>query len=158
MKKLSIYLVLVLIVFSGCKKYEEGPLISLRSKEKRLCQEWELKKIEYNGSAEALDDINNYYWDIDKNGTINVNVSYVDWGDETMEFKWEWIDNKEGIKITTDSKKKGSVDIFHRLFKNNSSTNDDEVIESIIMKLTYDEFIFEFDDFEDEARFEFEKK
>ncbi len=159
MRKLPIYLIVLLLIIGACKKYEEGPLISLRSKEKRLCQEWKMKKLMINGNVEPDDDIAYYYWDIDKNGTINAKLAYVDWpGEETMTFKWEWMDNKTGIKITEGYEEKGSVNQFYKLFKNNSATNEDEVIECEIMRLTYDELIIEFDDYDEDARIEFEQE
>ena len=45
MKKISIALTLLLACsFYSCKKYDEGPLISLRSVQKRLLGKWEVKQ------------------------------------------------------------------------------------------------------------------
>jgi len=157
MKKLSIYLVLVLIVFSACKKYDEGPLISLRSKEKRLCQKWDLQKVIYDGEDESIgDDMNYYYWDIKKDGTIDVEVSYIDWGDlETMKLSWEWIDKKEGIRITLleDNYKNNPFLSFYK-----KHSNEDFTIDCEIKRLKYKEFIIEFEDDGEKGRFEFDKK
>ena len=49
MKKATIYLSLLLILATACKKYDEGPLISLRSKEKRLCQKWDIYEFTKDG-------------------------------------------------------------------------------------------------------------
>jgi len=159
MKKAPIYLVLFLIIFSSCKKYNEGPAISLRSKEKRLCQEWEMEKIELNGITDTDDEFSYYYWDIHKDGTINIRVRFVDEpGEETMEFEWEWINDKKGIKITNQYGKKESSPYFYKLFKNNSSVNDDGAIEFEIKRLKYDELIVEFEEFSDKYRLEFGKQ
>lgn len=40
--KISMLVVAGLLVFTGCKKGENDPTISLTSRTKRLCQEWEL--------------------------------------------------------------------------------------------------------------------
>jgi hypothetical protein len=37
------------VIISGCKKYEEGPCFSLRSKENRVRGEWELEYLYING-------------------------------------------------------------------------------------------------------------
>ena len=158
MKKAPFYLVLFLIVFSSCKKYDEGPAISLRSKEKRLCQEWEMKKIELNGTIDADEDFSYYYWDIHKEGTIDARLKYTDESDEeTKEFKWEWINDKKGIKITDQNGKKESSPYFHKLFKSNSSVKDDGAIDFEIKRLTYNELILEFEESSDKYRIEFGK-
>lgn len=45
----------MLLLFSGCKKFEEGPLLSIRSPERRLEGEWFLRKciMEGNDSTES---------------------------------------------------------------------------------------------------------
>jgi len=158
MKKAPIYLVLFLSIFSSCKKYDEGPAISLRSKEKRLCQEWKLKKIELNGTIDPDEDFSYYYWDIHKEGTIDARLKYTDESDEeTIELDWEWINDKEGIKITSRYGKKEGTHHFQSLLKSNSSVNDDGAIEFEIMRLTYDELILEFEEDSDKYRIEFGK-
>ena len=42
---------LSLILLNSCGKYEEGPSISLTSKENRLARKWELTKVEYFNGA-----------------------------------------------------------------------------------------------------------
>jgi hypothetical protein len=45
-----LYLVIAFILVSGgCKKYPDGPLLSLRSKKARLAGEWQLDKVIRNG-------------------------------------------------------------------------------------------------------------
>lgn len=65
MKKLTIYLSLLLIVATTCKKYEEGPAISLRSKENRLYQTWKGKEIYRNGEVEEVS-YNSLYMKLEK--------------------------------------------------------------------------------------------
>ena len=45
MKKI-VKVFLLIIVITACSKYEDGPFISFRSKEKRLCKKWELDESE----------------------------------------------------------------------------------------------------------------
>lgn len=40
---------IMLFAISGCKKYEDGPLISLRTKEARLTGEWDVEYFSING-------------------------------------------------------------------------------------------------------------
>lgn len=49
MKNILFISLFLLIILPSCKKYEEGPLISLRSAEKRLNGEYELKEFTVDG-------------------------------------------------------------------------------------------------------------
>lgn len=52
MKNIKITLLLVFLasIFSGCKKYEDGPLISLRTKVARVSGVWELESYTVDGA------------------------------------------------------------------------------------------------------------
>lgn len=61
MKKIIFLIGLTLIsVFSSCKKYDEGPGLSLRSKMNRLCGEWEITELMVNNE-------NNLHWNYSDN-------------------------------------------------------------------------------------------
>jgi hypothetical protein len=99
MKKLTIYLSLLLIIASACKKYEEGPAISLRSKEKRLCQTWNLEEKTKNGEAIDISDPK-YKWEFHKDGNFTLYSMEQNNGTwETDESLWKWADNQETIAI-----------------------------------------------------------
>lgn len=49
MPRITIYLFLFILLFSSCKKYDEGPWISFYSKDKRLIGTWEVEKFTVNG-------------------------------------------------------------------------------------------------------------
>ena len=49
MPRITIYLFLFILLFTSCKKYDEGPWISFNSKDKRLIGTWELEKFIVNG-------------------------------------------------------------------------------------------------------------
>lgn len=71
--KTSLISILVILTIGACKKYEEGPAISLRSKEKRLCQTWKLVSWTENGDIVDMGDIF-YTWELSKNGDFTVTV------------------------------------------------------------------------------------
>ncbi|MFH1321027.1 MAG: hypothetical protein ABII90_10290 [Bacteroidota bacterium] len=52
-------LILISMNFTSCKKYPEGPLISLRTPEKRLIGTWEIKEFEIDGQ-DFLDSLKNH--------------------------------------------------------------------------------------------------
>ncbi len=160
-KRIGIYLVLLLLVTSACKKYEEGPFLSLRSKEKRLCQKWELKNASFSGDdIEIMDEFSHYYWDIKKEGTIECDILFNDWGDEEhISYDWEWIDKKNSIRLTERSNSQKNTHFLpFPFFNEKSSSSEEESIECDIMRLTFDEFILEYEEDGEIGRLEFEKK
>ena len=53
---------------TSCGKYTDGPSFSLRSKQNRLCQSWEVKTI----GSEVLNGYEQLSFDFNKNGTFVV--------------------------------------------------------------------------------------
>ena len=105
MKTRKIIILLVLAVlfsinFISCKKYEDGPTISLRSKTQRLVNSWQLEKYYLNGveSTSSLL-ISGYREEYTKGGSYN--RSYVDKdGDFFSEIgDWDFDDKKDNIEI-----------------------------------------------------------
>ncbi len=88
----------IMLTFSSCKKYEEGPVISLRTKTARLTAEWKI--VESTSQEEIFNDLT---FEFDKDGDFSMTVPYTD---EvlaiTVEGTWEWEDNKEYIKIIVE--------------------------------------------------------
>ena len=65
MKKVFFFIGIALIsIITGCKKYDEGPSISLRTKMNRLCGEWEVT--EYMSNNENV-----LHWNFDGNLTCS---------------------------------------------------------------------------------------
>lgn len=50
--KAGIILILIMLLLGGCKKYEEGPWLSLRSKNARIIGNWQLT--EYSGTTHQI--------------------------------------------------------------------------------------------------------
>jgi hypothetical protein len=64
-----IYIYLIFVFLFSCKKYEDGPLVSFRTKKTRITGVWKLDKIIVNG-VEKNDD-NFFYWmNINSNGEV----------------------------------------------------------------------------------------
>ena len=143
--------------FQSCKKYDDGPAFSLRSKKARLTGEWELVKINGQTPEQYNSDDNTTYtnydleieFESDGDLTYSINQSYINYysspygsfpyngsNSYSLNGEWEWEDNKEAIEITINSP-------FGNL-----------VVEGEITKLTNNELELELDG-ED---LEFEKK
>jgi len=81
------YLIIFTFLFS-CKKYENGPLISLRSKENRLCKKWVL-----NGANYPIIEFR-------KDGTFLHTVYYSNIDFDTCYIgTWEFVDKDKNIYI-----------------------------------------------------------
>jgi hypothetical protein len=136
--KTSLISILVILTIGACKKYEEGPAISLRSKEKRLCQTWKLVSWTENGDIVDMGDIF-YTWELSKNGDFTVTVfnnccpDYVVARNTSI---WRWADDKESIEII--------------------SFDDESWYANQIKKLKFKELIIEYSNSEIESRYKFE--
>lgn len=153
MKKLTIYFILLVVVVGGCKKYEEGPLISLRSKENRLCKEWELDKLILDG--ETNDEINDFIWKIEKNGSIQLKM-LVNSIEHKATSEWRWTNDKESIEIKPFVNSNRNDSIFNIL--RITSYKSDEWSTLTIIKLKSKELVFEAIEDEEEVRIEFLNK
>lgn len=99
MKKIPILFCALLlslpILFSSCKKYEDGPMISLLTKKSRLCGEWKLESYTLNDSdltsAFQLARGSDYVLTISKDET------YKEKGNFSDEGTWKFRDNKEAF-------------------------------------------------------------
>ena len=104
MKKLlfAIFTIATLsIAFSSCKKYEEGPTISLASKKSRLCGDWKLEQYLYNGTDQtaliAAVVGSNFVWGIEKDGTYTQAGNFSDAG------TWKLGEDKDDVTFTSNA-------------------------------------------------------
>ena len=87
----------ILIIFlAACGKYPEGPEISFRTKDSRLCQTWELIRLERSDGT--VDDFN-IEFKFEKSG----NVTYYRWNLQdsliTLPGEWTWLEDKDGFTM-----------------------------------------------------------
>ena len=85
---------LFLGVLAGCKKYEEGPALSLRSKNARVANTWKVESYTINASdyTSELTSIN-YTETYDKDGNYSYSSTF-----DTGSGKWEFQSDKMEIK------------------------------------------------------------
>ncbi|MBI4645693.1 MAG: hypothetical protein HY738_03610 [Bacteroidia bacterium] len=100
---LFIAVIPIVMIIAGCNKYEEGPVISLRSKKERVVNIWKIDKI-YIDSAEYPNYLpSDYEIEIKKDGTYSKISSGT-----TYTGTWEFDEKKELIifdKGTADEEK-----------------------------------------------------
>ena len=99
MKNTIIYLLLALFAISGCKKYDEGPAISLRSKEARLCKEWKMDKLQLNG-VDVTGDDDYGVTEYKKDGSVTVSYDDPEFGHIVYEAQWRFADNKDFLEVS----------------------------------------------------------
>lgn len=91
--------VVIMLNFSSCKKYEDGPAFSLKSKTARLTGEWEVVQVD----GQKPDD-GELILEFEKDGDFK---STYDYGSYSYSYKgdWEWENGKESIDIEIDGDK-----------------------------------------------------
>jgi hypothetical protein len=106
MRKNSIIVMLMVATFvflTSCSKYEEGPIISFRSKTERLCNIWKPVKILINGSETILSsDQQKTTIEFQEDGDVFMTVYYLGIS-VSQTGQWEFYDNSEKIILTMNT-------------------------------------------------------
>jgi hypothetical protein len=93
MKKSLFTLICLTLIFSSCKKYEEGPGISLRTKKARVVGEWKMEKLFIDDEEILLTpDEKNNKWIFKKDGNYEYQTArYTEIGTWSFDIKRELI-------------------------------------------------------------------
>lgn len=102
MKQTTLAMAVIMLIISSCKKYEEGPMISLRSKTERVANTWKVDIYYKNGADETTDFKNkkiNYIETFTEDGVWS--YSYTDEGGDYKADagKWEFDKNSKKEEI-----------------------------------------------------------
>lgn len=88
-------------VFTSCSKYEEGPLISLRSKTERISNTWKVEQALENGE-DVTDQYDQYQLEMLNNNDASLAALY-SLGSFTYEYEtegtWSFEDSKEQLEL-----------------------------------------------------------
>lgn len=118
----SVVAVILVLGFAACKKYEDGPLISIIPKAERVANTWIVEKA-YSDNQDVTEDYDQYELYLTKDGAAELTAKYTVFG-TTFESQtngtWEFTNDKENIKFDYQ--------------------DDDFDSEYIILKLTEREF------------------
>jgi hypothetical protein len=91
-----------ILVFSSCSTYEEGPMLSLKSKANRVEGVYIIDEVYKNGKLDEdlTEEQESYEYEFDANGTGTI-TSSGDWGGATIsvsgDLEWEFNDDKTVI-------------------------------------------------------------
>jgi hypothetical protein len=113
MKNLILLSFAALLVFS-CKKYKDGPALSLSSKTSRLSGSWVLSKVIEDGVDKTGDyqtAYKNYNIIIEKSGTYSSSYSAFGFYNVNESGNWAFISNKEGVSFDPTSNNNGNWDL-----------------------------------------------
>jgi hypothetical protein len=90
------------IFFTSCKKYEDGPAISLKTKKMRLCRKWSLTETSLDGNTLRFSD----YMYTDEY-EYKTNGKYIITGEDARKAKpsylegtWSFSDKKENLVLS----------------------------------------------------------
>lgn len=98
MKNKSIWITLVVVLlFGGCKKYEDGPYFTLRSKTNRLSGDWQFESVyDYQSAQWVTSEFQAYTLSFSKENQCT--IQHID-SLEAFNVEWEFINEKESILI-----------------------------------------------------------
>lgn len=109
MKKIEILSVAAVllggIAFTACKKYDEGPAVTLMTKKARLAGSWEIEAWLENGVDNTSDYrtlISSETFTIEKDGSYTSATTFTIGGSDTDSGTWEFINDKEDVKTLSN--------------------------------------------------------
>ena len=90
-----------MLTFDSCKKYEDGPGISFKSRKERVANDWRVSRA-YNGSADVTADFDQFNVSFDKDGAANLEATYVFLGFDyqySTSGTWSLEDKDQKLKV-----------------------------------------------------------
>ncbi|MEO5645200.1 MAG: hypothetical protein ABIQ40_00355 [Bacteroidia bacterium] len=88
-------ILMTITIFSGCKKYDEGPAMSIHSKKARIENLWRFEKVNDQSGGDMTADYINITAEFKKNGDFIITD-----GTDTEAGMWELSSDKEDIILT----------------------------------------------------------
>jgi hypothetical protein len=109
MKKITAFTVAALMIggiaFTSCKKYEEGPALTILTKKARVAGTWEVEAYLVDGVDKTSDYrafITSESLEFTKDGTYNTSTTTV-LGTDTDAGTWEFVNDKEDLKTLSNT-------------------------------------------------------
>lgn len=88
----------VLLVMASCKKYEEGPCLSLKSKKERISNTWTIEKATQNSEV-ITSKFDGWKITMTKEGYLFFFSTGKNSTQPALTGKWEFTDSKEKLKV-----------------------------------------------------------
>jgi hypothetical protein len=93
--------VVIMLNFSSCGKYEDGPMFSLKTKTARLTGEWEVIEID---KEKLSDEGFKLILEFEKDGDFSFEYLYDSYS-YSYDGEWEWESDKESIEVSVEGDK-----------------------------------------------------
>jgi hypothetical protein len=109
--KILAVLLILLAGIGACKKYEDGPAFSLRSKAARVANNWKIAEALDNGNN-VTSDYNKYELDLTKDGHAELSIDYNFFGGNlkyTTSGTWTFVSEKEKISFDYENDQADNV-------------------------------------------------
>ena len=114
--KILLGLVGTAFMLPSCKKYEDGPSLSLRSKKARIANTWQIESATDNGNDVSAD-YDDYTLELTKSGGATLSVNYVFGGSNfqiSTSGTWDLINDKEDLRLDFDE---DDSDVTYRILR-----------------------------------------
>lgn len=97
MRKVSILAGIVLLLFGACKKYEEGPVVSFRTKKERVVNQWKVEEATADDGSDRTDQYDQQVWEFTDDNEF---LYKSDTSSGTQEGKWHFENDNEEIFLS----------------------------------------------------------
>jgi hypothetical protein len=93
-KKICSLVTILILLLVSCRKYEEGPLVSFKSRTSRVVNDWTVKQVYVNAQYEAGHLATGSKYSFSKDGKFSQ--------DSTLTGTWRFLSNDEEIYLDYD--------------------------------------------------------
>lgn len=106
MKNIILFALISALTFASCKKYEEGPTVSLLSRKERIEGKWVVESVKYN-SIDSTSAYKKHIWEFTRNYSVILQI-------DTVKFTgvWSLATSDEDFVIDYDNDKREMYEIL----------------------------------------------
>jgi hypothetical protein len=115
------FLLGITLIFSSCR-YEEGPLLTLKSPESRIAQKWVVVAATDEDGNDNTDSYNNWTFIFEEDGTAKLTYPILG-SDIVLNGDWNFVDGKDNLQILL-SDPTGLVNFSEELVINKLTQNE----------------------------------
>lgn len=97
MRKIWIFLIGGTLIIGACKKYDEGPYVSLRTKKERVTNEWKVEEATGDDGSDNTSNYDGQIWEFTDDNDYRFRA---DSSSSSWEGKWNFENDKEELNIS----------------------------------------------------------
>ena len=97
MRKLLISIVAASALFGACKKYEEGPVVSVRTKKERMVNDWQVDEAKAKDGSDRSSNYDGQVWEFTDDHEFVVEL---DSSQGSISGKWHFQNDREELYIS----------------------------------------------------------